>query len=106
MEKQPDGIWIIDSQARTTYVNDRMAEILGLTPAELLGRDSIGYVFPEDAPHARRLFESKREGKVEPFRFRLRRKDGSAVWVTVQGTPMFDDAGGFSGVVGTFTVVE
>jgi PAS domain S-box-containing protein len=104
MEKQSDGIWIIDSQARTTYVNDRMAEILGLSPSEIIGQDSLGYVFPEDAAHARRLFESKREGNAESFRFRLRRKDGSAVWVTVQGTPMFDDAGAFSGIVGTFAV--
>lgn len=81
-----------------------MAEILGTAPSEMVGQPSFTYVFPEDASAAQRLFESKKRGDANPFHFKLRRKDGSAVGVDVQGTPMHNAAGVFRGTVGTFSV--
>lgn len=104
MEKQPDGIWIIDTEAKTVYANIRMAEILGTTPSEMQGQPSFTYVFPEDVDAARRLFDWKKGGNAAPFHFRLRRKDGSTIWVDVQGTPMKNAAGQFTGIIGTFAV--
>jgi PAS domain S-box-containing protein len=106
VEKPPDGIWIVDVNGRTVYANQRMAEILGTTPAEMVGHPSFDYVFPEDVPAAERLFEAKTRGDINPFHFRLRCKDGSAVPVDVQGTPMYNAAGRFTGIVGTFSVSD
>ena len=82
-----------------------MAEILGTSPSEMVGRPSFAYVFPEDVEAAQR-FEAKVRGDKKPFHFRLRRMDGSAVWVDVQGTPMHNAAGAFRGIVGTVSVSE
>lgn len=103
MEKRKDGIWIIDSEAITVYASAQMADILGTTPAEMIGQPSFTYIFPEDGDSAKRLFETKKRGGVDPFHFRLRRKDGSAVWVEVQGTAMYNARGQFTGIVGTFS---
>lgn len=103
MTKQKEGIWIIDANAHTLYANQAMADILGTTIALLRGQPSFGFVFPEDIPTAQLLFDSKKSGDPSPFSFRLRRVDGSAISVTVQGTPMHNAAGQFLGVVGTFT---
>ena len=81
-----------------------MAEILGTSPSEMVGRPSFTYVFPEDIEAAQRLFEEKTRGDAKPFHFKLRRKDGSGVWVDVQGTPLYNAAGVFRGIVGTFSV--
>jgi PAS domain S-box-containing protein len=105
MPSQPDGIWIIDSAARTLYANTAMAEMLGEKPGELIGKHSFEYIYPEDAADAQRLFESKQRGDPAPFHFKLRRKDGSAIWVSVQGSPMHNSAGDFIGIVGTFCAV-
>ena len=102
MTDSPDGIWIINSDASTLYASAAMCEILRATTADLIGKPSFDYVFPEDAEAAERLFESKQRGDPSPFRFRLRRKDGTAVWVDVQRTPMRNVAGEFIGIVGTF----
>ena len=99
-----EGLWIIDADASTVYANSAMCEILGAEASELIGAPSFNYIFPEDAEAARSLFESKQRGGMSPFHFRLRRKDGSAVWVDVQGTPMHGPAGEFLGIVGTFRV--
>ncbi len=104
MAKSVDGIWIIDSDAKTLYANAAMAKILGTDATKMLGQPSFQYVFPEDAPAAQRLFEKKQEGEAAPFHFRLRRQDGSEIWVDVQGTPMKNAAGDFIGIVGTFSV--
>lgn len=104
MNKPQDGIWIIDVDGYTVYASSRMAEILGIPAAELIGRHSFEYVFPEDAPAAQRLFESKKGGDAKAFNFRLRKQDGSAICVNVQGTPLHNAAGVFNGIVGTFTV--
>lgn len=99
-----DGIWIIDSQGKTVYANERMAQILHTTTADLMGKDSFAHVFDEDIPEAQRLFATKEAGSTAPFHFKLRCADGSAVWVDVQGTPLKNAAGAFIGIVGTFTV--
>jgi PAS domain S-box-containing protein len=104
--KKLDGIWIIDAEAKTLYANAPMAEILGTTTAELIGQPSFSFLYPEDVPAAQRLFDAKQRGDSSPFHFRLRRKDGSAIWVDVQGTPMRNAAGEFLGIVGTFSVSE
>ncbi len=104
MAKRQEGIWKIDATGKTVFASDRMAEILGTTVAEMLNQHSFIYVYPEDAEAAQRLFESKKRGQTDPFQFRLRRKDGSEVWVSVQGTPMHDEDGAFRGIIGTFRV--
>jgi PAS domain S-box-containing protein len=104
MEKSIDGIWIIDVDGKTVFANARMAEILATSLTEMIGQDSFDYLYPEDLPAAQRLFESKKRGDTKPFHFKLRRKDGSAVWVDVQGTPLHNAAGAFNGIVGTFTI--
>jgi PAS domain S-box-containing protein len=103
VEKPRDGIWIVDANACTVYANDRMAEILGTSPSQMVGQPSFTYVFPEDVEQAQRLFEIKKHGGIDPFRFKLRRQDGSSVWVDVQGTPMHNSVGAFKGIVGTFS---
>ncbi|MEO8050609.1 MAG: PAS domain-containing protein [Acidobacteriota bacterium] len=104
VDKPKDGIWIIDAGAVTVYASVHMAEIVGDTQAEMLGQPSFSYLYHEDVAAAQRLFDFKKRGDAGPFHFRLRRKDGSAIWADVQGTPMRNAAGEFTGIVGTFTV--
>ena len=104
--RQPEGIWIINAQGKTVFANDSMAEILQTTTADLVGKDSFLYVFSDDLPAAQRLFSAKQAGSSAPFRFKLRRTDGSSVWVDVLGTPLRNAAGQFTGIVGTFTVSD
>lgn len=104
--EQLDGLWIIDANGVTIYANEPMAQILGTTQSDLIGKDSFLYVFPQDLPAAKHLFASKQSGSAAPFHFKLRRVDGTSIWVDVQGTPMQNAAGQFTGIVGTFTVSE
>ena len=102
--QKSDGVWIIDDMGRTLYANERMCDILRTTSSAISGRDSFDFLYPEDVTAAGRLFSQKQAGSSAPFHFKLRREDGSPIWVDVQGTPMQNAAGEFIGIVGTFTV--
>ena len=106
MKNPLEGLWIIDAEGKTVYVNEPMAEILGAPATAIIGEHSFNYVFPEDLPAAQRLFSSKRAGSPAPFHFKLRRKDGSSIWVDVQGTPTHNADGLFAGIIGTFRTTE
>ena len=101
-----EGLWIIDADGKTVFANESMAQILGTTTDDLSGQDSFSFIFVEDLAAAQRLFAAKQAGSTAPFHFKLRRMDGSPIWVDVQGTPMHNAAGDFLGIVGTFTVSD
>jgi len=69
---------------------------------ELNERHPFDYLFPEDLDQPR-LFAAKGRGDPARFHFQLRRRNGSFIWVVCRA-PMYNAAGQFNGVVGTFTV--
>jgi PAS domain S-box-containing protein len=67
MTDTPDGIWIINSDASTLYASAAMCEILPVNTADLIGKPSFDYIFPEDVEAAQRLSESKQRGDLPLF---------------------------------------
>lgn len=99
VETTNDGVWMIDADIRTTFVNRRTAEMLGFTPEEMLGRPLFDFLFPEDHAQKRADLERRRRGAREVFYNRCRRKDGSEMWALVSTNPVFADNGEFAGVL-------
>jgi PAS domain S-box-containing protein len=99
-----EGIWIVDATGRTSFVNDRMAEMLGYTREEVLGRPCFEFFDLEDREGARLEFEEQR-GELhkilaaEPREHHFRHKDGSSVWLDITGTPITNDSGAFTGIL-------
>lgn len=93
VETAQEGIWLIDNQALTTYVNPKMAEMFGYSPDEMLGRSL--YEFMDDAGRqkAERNMERRRLGIEETHEFRFKHKDGKDVWTTMATNPIMDDQG-------------
>jgi PAS domain S-box-containing protein len=105
VETAAEGIWTVDGQGRTTFANDRIARLLGYTPEELIGRWAFDFVFEEDRDLALQKFTASRQDPLSPYDFRLRRRDGSEVWVNIAANPLFDRDGAFLGVLAMFTDV-
>ncbi len=51
-----EAIWIVDKVGTITFVNDRMADILGYTKEELLGRSGFDLLAPAERERARAEF--------------------------------------------------
>lgn len=67
------------------YASPANYRLLGFTPEELMGQYGLGLVHPEDLEYAQALLaEGLKKGSVTG-EFRERKKDGSYIWVDVQG---------------------
>lgn len=92
-----EGICVEDVDSKITYVNRRMAEMLGYTREELLGR-FIHEVLGEDSrKEVDSRMSKRRTGASDHYDVPMRHKDGSQVWVSVAATPVTDDKGQFAG---------
>ncbi len=97
VETTNEGIWLLDSNFDTSFVNRQMAEMLGYQPAEMLGRSVFDFFFPEDVGRKRRGLARRREMHSEQLDDRLRRKDGAELWVRMTAIPISKDNGDFGG---------
>jgi len=98
-----DGLWVVDLRGRTLFNNKRMAEMLGDETESISGRSCFEYVFPEDMPEAERRFAECIAGRSGPVGFRLRRSDGSVIWVSIDYSPVCDASGATVGLLGLFS---
>jgi PAS domain S-box-containing protein len=99
-----EGIWRLDQDARINFVNDRMAEMLAITSAEMIGRHKWDFVFQEDVAAMQGLFERRKQGVSEEVAdIRFRRADGGEIWTLMSARPLYDSAGRFTGAVDLFT---
>jgi PAS domain S-box-containing protein len=95
-----EGIWLLDTEAVITYVNPRMAEILGYAPDEIVGRAISDFMHEHVPGQTARNMERCRSGTTDQSDFRLRHKAGLDVWVSIAATPMTDETGKFAGTLG------
>jgi len=103
VETAAEGIWLLDGQGLTTFVNDRMAGMLGYTPEEMMGRHMNSFMDEEAIRAAERNFERRRQGIREQHDFRFQRKDGTDLWAIVSTNPIITDDGRFLGALGMIT---
>jgi two-component system, cell cycle sensor histidine kinase and response regulator CckA len=94
-----DGVWSIDGQGRTTYVNAQLAQMLGYTPDEMIGRSFFDFMDEEAKRQATVRLAQRRQGISERHEMRYRRKDGSDLTVMLSAGPVKDASGAVSGAL-------
>ncbi|MEO7717551.1 MAG: PAS domain S-box protein [Capsulimonas sp.] len=88
-----EGVWSYDEYGVTTYVNGRIAEMLGYGPDEMLGRSIYDFVFDSDLAEARSHFTERLDGSKGAVESRLRRKDGSELYYLSSASALSDSGG-------------
>jgi PAS domain S-box-containing protein len=97
-----EGIWVADDRGIITYVNKRLADLLGYGNGNLLGRPVYDFIDPESRPGAQRTLSRKAApGQSQDLRFR--RRDGSQLWGLVSSSPILAKDGALVGTVGMVT---
>jgi PAS domain S-box-containing protein len=92
-----DGVWLIGSDGRTTYANDAMAGLLGMTPAEMQGRPITEFLADEFKPVAEAMIGRQRRSPGERVDMRFLRADGADLWTLVAASPIMTAEGSFVG---------
>jgi PAS domain S-box-containing protein len=99
VETTNEGVWLLDSELHTSYVNRQMAEMLGYEPGQIVGRSVFDFYFAEDVEHKKQVLSRRQQGLSDQCEERLLRKDGNELWVRMAATPVFKDNGEFGGAL-------
>ena len=97
VETTIEGIWAIDDQFRITFVNQRMAEMLGYPVEEIVGRRVDSFMFHEDVQDHLKKMGIRGPGGSDVYELRLRRKNGETLWATVSATAVDNGESDFAG---------
>jgi|GEM_PF-394583 len=98
-----DWIWEMDAEGRYVSCSDRVIDVLGYTPEEMVGRTPFDFMVEEDAVQLAPVLQRKTEvgtGCSEIVN-RNRHKDGHEVVLLTSCVPIIDESGtriGFRGV--------
>ncbi|NCC28468.1 MAG: PAS domain S-box protein, partial [Gammaproteobacteria bacterium] len=80
-----DMISVHDVESRYVYVSPACRTLLGYGPEELLGRSAYDFIHPKDhgllAAHQRAGLETGVSAPLPTLQYRLRRADGTDIWV-------------------------
>jgi two-component system, cell cycle sensor histidine kinase and response regulator CckA len=103
VEGTRDGIWLLDAEGRTTFVNPQMAAMLGQTVDGMLGRSPREFMDEDVWPEANRMIERHRQGLSDVHPLRFRHQSGRSVWTFVSSNPLQDEHGDYIGALGVVT---
>lgn len=98
-----EGIWVSDDRGVITYVNQRMADLLGYTNGSMIGRPVYDFVEADSRPGAKHTLSRRvpKPGHSQDLRFR--RRDGTQLWGLVSSSPILGKDGNLVGTVGMVT---
>ncbi|TET22220.1 MAG: PAS domain S-box protein [Candidatus Stahlbacteria bacterium] len=102
-----EGIWVIDKDSCTTFINPRMAQMLGYTPDEMQGKHLFSFMDERGVQICKRYLERRRQGIKEQHEFEFLKKDGTRIYTLLETSPITDDDGGYMGAVaGVLDITE
>ncbi len=110
MQASLEGVWILNRAGETTFVNQRMADILGYPAEEMYGKPAWYFVELGERSQFIHQTSALREAAINTrlnnrglhqqetnqqeinhqYEVKLQRYDGTLVWVTISGQDMFE----------------
>jgi PAS domain S-box-containing protein len=97
VETASEGIWMVDSNNLTTFVNAELANMLGYSVDQMTGRSLFDFL-PGDQATMQSTGSERRD-------FRIRRADGGELWVYVRSTTLFEN-GRYQGMMAMLTDIS
>ena len=97
VETAHEGIWSVDRDGCSIFINENMANWLGYTAEEIQGRNITEFLFAEDLADYHSRAENQHRGENQVLERRFKRIDGSELWTIVSMTAVLDDQGEYQG---------
>ena len=94
VETANEGVWMIDAANKTTFMNRRMAQMLGCEADLGVGRSPAEFL--DEAGRATFTAHTQR-AEAHQVEVRFMRADGTSVWTLLETTPVFDGSGRYDG---------
>lgn len=103
VETAQEGIWVLDAQNKTTFVNKKMCEILEYTEEEMIGRTNFSFKDEKGKEIAMAQIERRRQGIGETSETKFITKNGRPIWTQLSANPIMDERGEYIGALAMIT---
>ncbi len=106
VETANEGIWVIDKENKTTFVNRKLAQMLGFEVVEMLGRSIFEFIESADITQTPGNLEYRKQGTSAIHEFKFLKKNGESVWTLLNMTPLLDKDGNHQGALAMLTNIN
>jgi|GEM_PF-3512835 len=107
LEDSSQGVWIVDTQHRTIFANQRLADMLACSVEDITSNDEAFFLDNESRQVMRELIATGPiSGSRTRFTFKFKRKDGLDLWAYVDVAPIFDLEGDLQGHAAILTDIS
>ena len=93
LETVREGIWRLDEEGYTTYVNEAMAEMLGYDRGKMQGEHLLDFIDEASGETARRILGRRGGGISEQYDLTFQCRDGTQLEALVGVTPLKEENG-------------
>ena len=101
VERMREGLAQAGNDGVLQFVNDRFCEMVGYERDELVGlQGDLLLAYAEDVALMREKARLRMRHIADQYEVRVRRKDGTVVWLEIGGAPVVDVAGNVVGSIG------
>jgi PAS domain S-box-containing protein len=102
VETATEGLWSLDPEGNTTFVNQVMADMLGVPREAMRGRNIMEFIGDEDRAQGQEKLGAILAGTAVRLDFRFRRAGGGDLWTQASGAPIVQ-GGKVIGALGMLT---
>jgi PAS domain S-box-containing protein len=102
LETMSEGFSKVDENQVRVYANERLCEMLGYKPDEIVGAPAARILDKTNKKVFKEEFAKRRKGESGAYEITFTRKDGQKVPAIVSPKPLFDENGRFKG---SFSVI-
>jgi len=102
VETTHEGVWMIDREGHTSFVNERITNILGYSKKEMLGKHLFDFIDEEGKEIAKRNMRRRKLGIAEDYEFKFISKDGFEKWTLLSTSP-YEKDGQYAGSLALVT---
>ena len=99
VENLKEGIWVLDTNDSTTYVNSFIVEMLGYTTDEITGKRLFEFIDDNGKKIAEEKLKQISQGTESEYEVEFLRKDKTRISANVNMSPLFDVNGKYIGAL-------
>lgn len=91
VESIDEAIFEVNSEEIITYISPAVEKIGGYKPEELIGKNSLSFIYPDDIPILINALSHLGETNTPNLEYRYITKSGELCWVRTSATPIYSN---------------
>ncbi len=97
VENAHDGVWAVDENDNTIFVNQRICKMFGYTKNEMIGKSLYNFLDASMIQLINSYRERRERGLKDTYNLEFIKKSGSKIYTNIKATPILGENGEFKG---------